>query len=44
VKDPDQLVTLSFQQRGGAFTAVFSYPDYRDIREQSATAFSDILA
>jgi predicted permease len=44
VKDPDQLATLSFQQRGGSFTSVFSYPDYRDIREQSAAAFSDILA
>ena len=44
VKDPDQLVTLSFQQRGGAFTPVFSYPDYRDICEQAAAAFTDILA
>jgi predicted permease len=44
VKDPNQLVTLSFQQRGSAFTPVFSYPDYRDIREQAAAAFSDILA
>ena len=44
VKDPDRLVTLAFQQRGGAFTPVFSYPDYRDIREQAAAAFSDILA
>jgi predicted permease len=44
VKDPDQLLTLSFQQRGVTFTPVFSYPDYRDIREQAAAAFSDILA
>jgi predicted permease len=44
VKDPNQLVTLAFQQRGGAFTPVFSYPDYRDIREQATGAFSDVLA
>jgi predicted permease len=44
VKDPDQLMTLSFQQPGGAFMPVFSYPDYRDIRERAAAAFSDILA
>jgi len=44
VNDPDQLVTLSFQQPGGAFTPVFSYPDYSDIRQQATAAFSDILA
>src|SRR5262249_35003071 len=43
-KDPDQLVPLSFQQPGGASTALFSYPDYRDIREQASAAFSDMLA
>jgi predicted permease len=37
-------VTLSFEQPGGAFTPVFSYPDYRDIRQQASAAFSDILA
>jgi MacB-like periplasmic core domain len=41
VKDPDQLLTLSFQQRGVTFTPVFSYPDYRDIREQAPAAFRD---
>ena len=44
VKDPDQLVSLSLRQTGQAFTPVFSYPDFRDIREQASTAFSDILA
>jgi macrolide transport system ATP-binding/permease protein len=44
VHDPEQLVTLSFQLAGSASTPVFSYPDYRDIREQAAAAFSDILA
>jgi predicted permease len=44
VNDPHQLVTLSFEQPGGAFTPVFSYPDYRDIRQQASAAFSDILA
>src|SRR5215470_8462544 len=44
VKDPAQLVTLSFQQPGGASTSLFSYPDYRDFREQSSSALSDVLA
>jgi hypothetical protein len=44
VKDPDQLMSLSFQQPGGAFMPLFSYPDYRDIRERAGAAFSDILA
>ena len=44
VHDPNQLVTLSFEQPGGSFTPVFSYPDYRDIRQQATAAFSDILA
>ncbi len=44
VTDPSQLMTLSFEQPGSASTALFSYPDYRDIREDALAAFSDILA
>jgi predicted permease len=44
VNDPDQLVALSFQQPGGAFAPMFSYPDYGDIRQQATATFSDILA
>jgi|SRR5579864_490216 len=44
VANPNQLMTLSFHQPGNASTPVFSYPDYRDIRERTGAAFSDILA
>jgi predicted permease len=37
-------VTLSFAQRSGTSTPVFSYPDYEDIRRHAAAVFSDILA
>ena len=44
VKDPGQLVTFSSQQKGSFPMPVFSYPDYRDIREQTAGTLSGILA
>jgi predicted permease len=44
VNRPDQLMTVSSQQRGNESTSVFSYPDYRDVRERSRSAFSDMLA
>ena len=44
VADPNQLMTLSLRQPGNRSTSVFSYPDYRDIRERAATAFSEVLA
>jgi predicted permease len=44
VEDPGRLAILSMQQQGSIITPVFSYPDYRDLREQAASAFSDILA
>ena len=43
-QDPERLVTLSFQQTGTTLAPVFSYLDYRDIRDQTAAVFSDILA
>jgi hypothetical protein len=42
VNDPDRLVTLSIRQGAGEFSPVFSYPDYRDIRELGNSAFSDV--
>lgn len=42
-KDPSRLVILSSLQKGGYPLPIFSYPDYRDIREQSSGALSDVL-
>lgn len=44
VQDAGQLVTFSSQQKGSFPLPVFSYPEYRDIRDQSGAAFSGILA
>src|SRR5262249_27443254 len=44
VKGSNELVTLSLRQDDGTSTPVFSYPDFRDIREQMSTALSDVLA
>ena len=41
VKDPSQLTVLSNQQNGALQFNVFSVADYRDIREQTSTAFWD---
>jgi len=44
VRDPSSMVTLSSSQKGRDFVMpVFSYPEYRDIREQTAGQFSGIL-
>src|SRR5580704_7005649 len=44
VKDASQLVTFSSRQKGSFPLPVFSYPEYRDVRDQSGSAFSGILA
>ena len=44
VKDPSQLTVLSNQQNGALQFNVFSVADYRDIREQTSTAFSGLIA
>ncbi|HEV8040720.1 MAG TPA: ABC transporter permease [Bryobacteraceae bacterium] len=44
VKDPGQLVTFSSQQKGSFPMPAFSYPEYRDIRDQTAGALSGVLA
>ena len=48
VNDPQRIVTLSARQQeaagSDAVSSLFSYPDYRAIRDRAAAAFSDILA
>jgi macrolide transport system ATP-binding/permease protein len=44
VKDPAQVTTLAYQLKGGSLINVFSVPDYRDIREQTRSVFSDVMA
>jgi putative ABC transport system permease protein len=43
VPEPEQLAVLSLQQAGDHALQKFSYPDYVDLRDQSAS-FSDIIA
>ncbi len=44
VQDPAQLVTFSSEQKGNFPMPAFSYPEYRDIRDQTTGALSGILA
>jgi predicted permease len=44
VADPAQITVLAFQQKHGNFLTQFSLADYRDIRDQSTSAFSDVFA
>jgi len=44
VKDPGQLVTFSSRQKGNFPMPAFSYPEYRDLRDQTTGALSGILA
>jgi macrolide transport system ATP-binding/permease protein len=41
---PERLVVLSLQQNGEKTLQNFSYPDYADLRDQSAAALSDLAA
>jgi predicted permease len=43
VPHPEQLAVLSLQQAGDKSLQNFSYPDYLDLRDQSAS-FSDVIA
>jgi predicted permease len=43
VKDPGQLAVIAFRQGQGPLQTQFSAADLRDIRAQSAEAFSDML-
>jgi predicted permease len=44
VKDPAQIITLAYQLKGGQLINIFSVADYLDIREQTADAFSGMIA
>ena len=44
VAQPQQVATLSVQETGGAYNTLFSFPDFQDIRAQSASLFSSITA
>ena len=43
VKDPAQITTLAYQLKGGQLLNIFSVADYRDIREQTKTVFSEMF-
>lgn len=42
VSQPQQIATLDTQQIGGTYSAIFSYPDFQDIRDQSSAIFSSV--
>jgi predicted permease len=44
VRDPQQITVLGFKQRGANGYGQFSVPDYRDIRQATSRAFSDLFA
>ena len=43
VKDPAQIVVLAYQQKAN-FQTQFSIADYRDIRDQTSSVFSEVFA
>lgn len=42
VKDPGEIVDLAWQQNNSNPLEYFSYPDYKDIRDQSSSIFSNV--
>ena len=44
VKDPAQIATIDYQLKGGHPLTAFSVADYRDIRNQTTTVFSGLMA
>lgn len=44
VKDPSQLTVLAFQQKNGRVLNNFSVADFRDIRAQSQSVYSGLIA
>ena len=44
VTDPQQITTLTFRQNHGALQRPFSLPEFKAIRAQSQTSFSDVMA
>ena len=43
VKDPQQIITLAYQLKGGQLINNYSVPDYRDIRDQTGNVFSGLI-
>jgi predicted permease len=41
-RDPAQIVDLAWQQRNGKPIEYFSFADYKDIRDQSSSVFSNV--
>ena len=44
VQNPAQLTYLAAQYKNGGYANAFSYPNFQDIREQSASVFSHVAA
>jgi predicted permease len=44
VAHPEQLVVLAMQQGGDKALQNFSYPDYRDLREQTKDSFAELAS
>ena len=44
VNRPDQLVFLMSTWKGGGSRTAFSYPDFREIQEQTTSVFSEVTA
>lgn len=44
VTDPQQITTLTYRRNHGTLQRSFSLPEFRAIRAQSQTSFSDIIA
>src|SRR5258708_24980646 len=43
VANPQQITTLTYRQNHGALHRIFSPPEFKAIRAQSQTSFSDII-
>lgn len=42
--NPEQITTLAFRQNNGGVEDTFSWPEFKEIRAQSGSSFSDITA
>ena len=44
VKDAEQIAELAYQQKQGPLLSDFSVPEFQDIQNGAAAAFSDVMA
>jgi predicted permease len=44
VRNPGRVVVIAYQRHGGKLLSYFSYPNFRDIRNESSSAFSGMAA